>query len=36
VTLQPVEATMTEKEIDAVAEKIVANVNKQTGGTLRG
>jgi phenylalanyl-tRNA synthetase beta chain len=36
VTLQPVEATMTEKEIDAVAEKIVANVNKQIGGTLRG
>jgi phenylalanyl-tRNA synthetase beta chain len=36
VTLQPVEATMTEKEIDAVADKIVANVTKQTGGILRG
>jgi len=36
VTLQPVEATMTEKEIDAVADKIVANVTKQTGGVLRG
>jgi phenylalanyl-tRNA synthetase beta chain len=36
VTLQPVEATMTEKEIDGVADKIVANVTKQTGGTLRG
>ena len=36
VTLQPVEATMTEAEIDAVAGRIVANVEKQTGGTLRG
>ncbi|NKB18985.1 MAG: phenylalanine--tRNA ligase subunit beta [Alphaproteobacteria bacterium] len=36
VTLQPVDATMTEKEIDDVAEKIVANVAKQAGGTLRG
>jgi len=36
VTLQPVEATMTEKEIDEVAEKIVANVTKQTDGVLRG
>jgi phenylalanyl-tRNA synthetase beta chain len=36
VTLQPVEATMTEKEIEAVVDKIVANVTKQTGGVLRG
>lgn len=36
VTLQPVEATMTDAEIDAVAAKIVANVEKQTGGVLRG
>ncbi|MBK19041.1 MAG: phenylalanine--tRNA ligase subunit beta [Rhodospirillaceae bacterium] len=36
VTLQPTEATMTEEEIDAVADKIVANVTKQTGGVLRG
>ena len=36
VTLQPLEATMTEAEIDAVAGRIVANVEKQTGGILRG
>jgi len=36
VTLQPVQATMTDQEIDAVAAKIVANVEKQTGGVLRG
>ena len=35
ITLQPVDSTMTEKEIEAVAEKIVANVAKQTGGVLR-
>ena len=35
VTLQPVTATMTEEEIDAVADKIIANVTKQTGGLLR-
>ena len=35
VTLQPFTATMTEEEIDAVAEKIIANVAKQTGGSLR-
>ena len=35
VTLQPLTVTMTEKKIDAVAEKIVANVTKKTGGTLR-
>ena len=36
VTIQPKEATLTEAEIDALAKKIVANVTKQTGGTLRG
>ncbi len=36
VTLQPVEATMTDAEIDAIAAKIVAAVTKQTGGELRG
>jgi len=36
VTLQPTDATMTDEQIDAVAEKIVANVAKQTGGALRG
>ncbi len=35
ITLQPKDSTMTEKEIDAVADKIVANVTKQTGGVLR-
>ena len=36
VTLQPVEATMTDDQIDAVADKIVAAVTKQNGGILRG
>jgi phenylalanyl-tRNA synthetase beta chain len=35
VTMQPREKTMTDQEIDAVAAKIVAEVNKKTGGTLR-
>ena len=36
VTLQPREKTMTDQEIDAVAGKVVAEVTKRTGGTLRG
>jgi phenylalanyl-tRNA synthetase beta chain len=36
VTIQPREKTMTDQEIDAVAAKIVAEVIKKTGGTLRG
>ena len=36
VTLQPRDKTMTDEEIDAVAGKIVAEVGKRTGGTLRG
>jgi phenylalanyl-tRNA synthetase beta chain len=36
VTLQPREKTLTDQEIDAVAAKIVAEVAKKTGGTLRG
>ena len=36
VTLQPREKTLTDQEIDAVASKIVADVTKKTGGTLRG
>jgi phenylalanyl-tRNA synthetase beta chain len=36
VTLQPVEATLTDDEIDRVAQRIVAAVEKQTGGVLRG
>jgi phenylalanyl-tRNA synthetase beta chain len=35
VTLQPREKTLTDAEIDAVASKIVAEVTKRTGATLR-
>ena len=35
VRLQPREKTLTEAEIDAIAQKIVAAVTKATGGTLR-
>jgi len=35
VTLQPVERTLTDAEIEAVGSKIVAAVAKATGGTLR-
>jgi phenylalanyl-tRNA synthetase beta chain len=35
VTLQPVDATLTDKEIEAVADKIVAAANKHTGAVLR-
>jgi phenylalanyl-tRNA synthetase beta chain len=35
VTLQPREKTLTEEEIDAVGKKIVAEVTKRTGATLR-
>ncbi|MDQ0317068.1 phenylalanine--tRNA ligase subunit beta [Amorphus orientalis] len=36
VTLQPRDRTLTDEEIDAVAEKVVAAVSKATGGVLRG
>lgn len=36
VTIQPREKTMTDEEIEALAGKIVADVVKRTGGTLRG
>ncbi len=36
VTLQPVEKTLTDAEIEAVAGRIVAEVTKKTGATLRG
>ncbi len=36
VRLQPTERTLQEKDIEAVAEKIVAKVTKATGGVLRG
>ena len=35
VTLQPVEKTLTDEEIDAVSKAIIAAVEKTTGGTLR-
>ena len=36
VTLQPVEATLTDEQIETVSARIVANVAKRTGGVLRG
>ncbi|MCX8502846.1 MAG: phenylalanine--tRNA ligase subunit beta [Beijerinckiaceae bacterium] len=36
VTLQPVEKTLTDTEIDAVSTRIVAEVTKKTGAVLRG
>ena len=36
VTLQPVERTLTDAEIEAACNKIVAAVTKATGATLRG
>jgi phenylalanyl-tRNA synthetase beta chain len=36
VTLQPVDKTLTDADIDNVAQSIVASVEKATGGTLRG
>jgi len=35
VTLQPTEQTLTDPEIDAVSDKIVAAIDKQVGGVLR-
>ena len=36
VTLQPVEKTLTDAEIDAVSARIVAEVGRKTGASLRG
>lgn len=36
VTLQPTDRTLTDADIEAISAKIVANVEKRTGGTLRG
>tara|TARA_R100001129_G_scaffold186346_2_gene177667 strand:- start:3653 stop:6100 length:2448 start_codon:yes stop_codon:yes gene_type:complete len=36
VTLQPRDKTLTEEELEKVSAKVVANVEKSTGGTLRG
>ncbi len=35
VTLQPTEKTLTDAEIEAVSQKIVAEVAKKTGGDLK-
>jgi phenylalanyl-tRNA synthetase beta chain len=35
VTIQPREKTLTDQEIDAIGARIVAEVVKKTGGTLR-
>ncbi len=36
VRIQPKDATLTDKDIEAVADKVVTKVTKATGGTLRG
>ena len=36
VTIQPTDKTLTDEDIEAIAAKVVANVEKQTGGRLRG
>lgn len=36
VTLQPTEKTLTDEEIEAVAAKVIANMEKSVGGVLRG
>jgi len=36
VTIQPRDKTLTDQEIDAIGSKIVADVTKKTGGSLRG
>lgn len=36
VTIQPIDKTLTDEEIDAISQKIIDNVGKSTGGVLRG
>ena len=36
ITLQPRDRTLTDEEIETVGQKVVAQVQKATGGTLRG
>ena len=36
VTIQPTDKTLTDAEIEAISQKVVAQVAKQAGGTLRG
>ncbi|RVC97292.1 phenylalanine--tRNA ligase subunit beta, partial [Mesorhizobium sp. M2A.F.Ca.ET.029.05.1.1] len=35
VSIQPVEKTLTDEDFEALAKRIVENVNRQTGGVLR-
>ncbi|TIW21979.1 MAG: phenylalanine--tRNA ligase subunit beta, partial [Mesorhizobium sp.] len=35
VSIQPLEKTLTDEDFEALAKRIVENVNKQTGGVLR-
>ncbi len=36
ITIQPIDKTLTDEGLDELSEKIIANVNKKTGGQLRG
>ncbi|MEO1544348.1 MAG: phenylalanine--tRNA ligase subunit beta, partial [Pseudomonadota bacterium] len=36
VTLQPIDETLTDKDIEAISEKVIAAVKKATGGEIRG
>jgi len=36
LTLQPMEATLTEEQIEALSQKVIQNVEKKVGGSLRG
>ncbi len=36
ITIQPIDKTLTDAEIEAIGQKVVAQVAKQAGGTLRG
>ncbi|HRQ60305.1 MAG TPA: phenylalanine--tRNA ligase subunit beta, partial [Alphaproteobacteria bacterium] len=36
ITIQPVEKTLTDAEIEALAAQVIGNVQQKTGGVLRG
>ena len=36
VAIQPAERTLTDEDFDALTKRIIANVEKSTGGVLRG
>ncbi|HML44755.1 MAG TPA: hypothetical protein PKE13_17775 [Hyphomicrobium zavarzinii] len=35
VTLQPTSETLTDKDIEAISQKVIADVKKATGGEIR-